>query len=210
MRLESGAPKASEGSLDGETRRYRARARGHPSTTEEGRGQGFRDGRCATSSTTGLRVRAGQVAGREYVEDLWRSAPTVALLCCDGGCCHRRRPRRDRRGGARTCAAAGSRCYRAVEDRYPEMLEALDWYLDSGQPETAYRLASALVPFWISTKRIDDGDAWFERAPGDDRRQRRIAGARAPRPWLSRLLGRSVRRGEAAVHGLPGVGGEGG
>ena len=33
-----------------------------------------------------------------------------------------------------------------------------------GQPETAYRLASALVPFWISSKRIDDGDAWFERA----------------------------------------------
>ena len=53
-----------------------------------------------------------------------------------------------------------------VEDRYPEMLEALDWYLDSGQPDTAYRLASALVPFWISTKRLDDGDAWFARALG--------------------------------------------
>ncbi len=46
------------------------------------------------------------------------------------------------------------------------MLEALDWYLDSGQPEPAYRLASALVPFWISTKRMDDGDAWFERTLG--------------------------------------------
>jgi tetratricopeptide (TPR) repeat protein len=53
-----------------------------------------------------------------------------------------------------------------VEDRYPEMLEALDWYLDSGRPGPAYRLASALVPFWISTKRMDDGDAWFERALG--------------------------------------------
>ena len=51
-----------------------------------------------------------------------------------------------------------------VEERYPEVLEALDWYLASGQPDMAYRLASALVPFWISTTRIDDGDAWFERA----------------------------------------------
>ena len=54
----------------------------------------------------------------------------------------------------------------AVEDRYPEMLEALDWYLDSGQPDAAYRLASALVPFWISSKRLDDGDAWYERGLG--------------------------------------------
>jgi tetratricopeptide (TPR) repeat protein len=51
-----------------------------------------------------------------------------------------------------------------VEDRYPEMVEALDWYLGSGRHEAAYRLASALVPFWIATKRIDDGGAWFERA----------------------------------------------
>ncbi|KQY44557.1 tetratricopeptide repeat protein [Cellulomonas sp. Root137] len=53
-----------------------------------------------------------------------------------------------------------------VEDRYPAMLEALDWHLAVGQPEAAFRLASALVPFWISTSRIDDGDAWFERALG--------------------------------------------
>lgn len=53
---------------------------------------------------------------------------------------------------------------RAVEDRYPEMLEALDWHLAAGRPEAAYRLASALVPFWIATTRIDDGDAWFDRA----------------------------------------------
>ena len=51
-----------------------------------------------------------------------------------------------------------------VEERYPEMLQALDWYLDGGQPEVAFRLASALVPFWIFSKRIDDGDQWFNRA----------------------------------------------
>ena len=51
-----------------------------------------------------------------------------------------------------------------IEARYPELLEALDWYLDAGQPDEAFRLATALVPFWMSTKRIDDGDRWFARA----------------------------------------------
>ena len=35
----------------------------------------------------------------------------------------------------------------AVEDRYPEMREALDGCLAAGQPDKAYELASALVPF---------------------------------------------------------------
>jgi len=51
-----------------------------------------------------------------------------------------------------------------TEARYPELLEALDWYFDAGQPDQAFRLATALVPFWMSTKRIDDGDRFFARA----------------------------------------------
>ena len=51
-----------------------------------------------------------------------------------------------------------------IEARYPELLEALDWYLDAGHPDEAFRLATALVPFWMSTKRINDGDRWFARA----------------------------------------------
>ena len=43
------------------------------------------------------------------------------------------------------------------------MLAALDWYLAAGRPDDAFRLATALVPFWMATKRIDDGDAWFAR-----------------------------------------------
>ncbi len=62
-----------------------------------------------------------------------------------------------------------------VEARYPEMLDGLDWCLANGQPEAAYRLASALVPFWVSTNRMDDGDAWFERALGT------VAGSEASR-----------------------------
>jgi len=51
-----------------------------------------------------------------------------------------------------------------VEERYPDLLDALDWCLAAGRPDQAFRLASALVPFWIATTRIDDGDAWFSRA----------------------------------------------
>jgi tetratricopeptide (TPR) repeat protein len=51
-----------------------------------------------------------------------------------------------------------------VEARYHDMLEALDWYLEATQPDNGFRLATALVPFWMSTKRIDDGDQWFARA----------------------------------------------
>jgi non-specific serine/threonine protein kinase len=59
---------------------------------------------------------------------------------------------------------------RMVEARYREVREALDWY---GRHDTAFRLATALVPFWIATKRIDEGDAWFAHALTDN------AGARA-------------------------------
>jgi tetratricopeptide (TPR) repeat protein len=52
----------------------------------------------------------------------------------------------------------------AFEERYSDMLEALDWYLAEGRPDPAFRLASSLVPFWITTKRIDEGDRWFARA----------------------------------------------
>jgi tetratricopeptide (TPR) repeat protein len=51
-----------------------------------------------------------------------------------------------------------------IEARYPGMLEALDWYLDAGQPDSAFRMATALVSFWMSTKRIDDGDGWYSKA----------------------------------------------
>jgi non-specific serine/threonine protein kinase len=51
-----------------------------------------------------------------------------------------------------------------IEERYGQVLEALDWYLVNGPADSGFRLATALVPFWMSTKRIDDGDAWFRRA----------------------------------------------
>jgi tetratricopeptide (TPR) repeat protein len=63
-----------------------------------------------------------------------------------------------------------------LEARYPELREAMDWNLEQGRLDQADRLAAALVPFWIATKRIDEGQAWFEGAipePGTDARRAR-------------------------------------
>jgi hypothetical protein len=54
-------------------------------------------------------------------------------------------------------------------------------------------LATALVPFWMSTKRIDDGDRWFAPRPSPSLRQRSPPGAGDIRPRLPRLLGGSLR-----------------
>ena len=51
-----------------------------------------------------------------------------------------------------------------VERVHPEMLEALRWYLDQGRLDEAYRFGSALVPFWMATKRLEEGARWFEDA----------------------------------------------
>jgi tetratricopeptide (TPR) repeat protein len=65
---------------------------------------------------------------------------------------------------------------RMLEARYPELREALDRL---GADGTAFRLAGALVPFWIATKRIEEGGAWFDRALGDPR----VTGLTLARAW---------------------------
>ena len=63
-----------------------------------------------------------------------------------------------------------------TERRYPDVRTAMDWNLEQGRIEQADRMATALVPFWIATKRIDEGEAWFARAiaaPGTDPRRAR-------------------------------------
>ena len=76
-------------------------------------------------------------------------------------------------------AAMRSRDDNAVERaerRYPEMRAALDWNLEQGRTDQADLLATALVPFWMATKRVDEGEAWFVRAipePGTDPRRAR-------------------------------------
>jgi tetratricopeptide (TPR) repeat protein len=51
-----------------------------------------------------------------------------------------------------------------LEGRYAAMREAMDWFLAHSQADEAYRFASALMPFWMATKRLDEGAAWFADA----------------------------------------------
>ena len=50
-----------------------------------------------------------------------------------------------------------------VEEQYPDVLTALQWHLERGEFEAGFRLANALVTFWMGTNRIPDGDDWFGR-----------------------------------------------
>ena len=60
-------------------------------------------------------------------------------------------------------ASADSETLAEVDTRYRALIEALEWLLETGRTDDALRLASTLVPFWMATKRIDDGDKWFVR-----------------------------------------------
>jgi hypothetical protein len=52
------------------------------------------------------------------------------------------------------------------ERHYGPMREALDVWLSSGRADEAFRLSAALVPFWMGTKRVDEGMAWLDAALG--------------------------------------------
>jgi non-specific serine/threonine protein kinase len=61
--------------------------------------------------------------------------------------------------------------FEQLEQRYGDLLSAAEWFIAQGRASEALRLASALVPFWMATKRLDEGSAWFDRAiamPGGD------------------------------------------
>ena len=51
-----------------------------------------------------------------------------------------------------------------LDEEYAGVPAALDWLLANGRPDDAFGFAAALVPFWMATKRVDDGQAWFDRA----------------------------------------------
>jgi predicted ATPase len=50
-----------------------------------------------------------------------------------------------------------------VEERYLDVLAALQWHLQRGDVAEGLRLANAMVAFWLGTNRIPDGDDWFGR-----------------------------------------------
>lgn len=86
-----------------------------------------------------------------------------------------------------------------IETRYPDMREAMAWFLAQGRTDEADRFASALVPFWMATKRIDDGHGRYERALGTSTTSPRRARAVYDHGYLVFWAGRYELAGQRFV-----------
>jgi tetratricopeptide (TPR) repeat protein len=53
-----------------------------------------------------------------------------------------------------------------LEKRYVDLASAMDWFAANLRTDESLQLASSLVPFWIATKRLDDGLLCLDRALG--------------------------------------------
>jgi tetratricopeptide (TPR) repeat protein len=53
---------------------------------------------------------------------------------------------------------------RRLEESYSELEASLRWLIDPQRHDDALQLCISLVDFWMSTGRIDEGRAWFDRA----------------------------------------------
>lgn len=53
-----------------------------------------------------------------------------------------------------------------LEERYGDLLSALEWFIADGRTDEAIRLATSLADFWISTGRLKEGSERFDRALG--------------------------------------------
>lgn len=49
------------------------------------------------------------------------------------------------------------------ERQYGDLQLALQWFIDRSHVDEAFRLATALTAFWLATKRLDEGLAWYNR-----------------------------------------------
>ncbi|MCI0330674.1 MAG: tetratricopeptide repeat protein [candidate division Zixibacteria bacterium] len=65
--------------------------------------------------------------------------------------------------------------FEQFDQKYGDLQSALQWYIDEERATESFRLASALVAFWMATKRMEEGCVWFDRAlalPGGEDVQR--------------------------------------
>ena len=102
-----------------------------------------------------------------------------------------------------------------LEQMYDDLQAALQWFLDHERTDECLRLAISLAPFWMATKRLDEGPAWCDRArasPGGEDSHRRhvlLPGgppglldgrrrARSDPPWSGRDLDGGSGRSPAA------------
>jgi tetratricopeptide (TPR) repeat protein len=51
-----------------------------------------------------------------------------------------------------------------LDRRYDDLVSAIRWFLAHGRADKSLRLVSALVPFWMATKRLDEGSKWLQLA----------------------------------------------
>jgi non-specific serine/threonine protein kinase len=58
----------------------------------------------------------------------------------------------------------GKAAFAELEQRYPDLLDALRWLLKHNRGDGALRLTSALAPFWTATQRLQEGVKWAELA----------------------------------------------
>jgi tetratricopeptide (TPR) repeat protein len=69
----------------------------------------------------------------------------------------------EERGPALQGREAGA-AYADIEARLPHILRAVDEFLEAKRTEEALRVVIALNPFWMASKRLDEGLQLFERA----------------------------------------------
>jgi len=50
-----------------------------------------------------------------------------------------------------------------LDQRYPALQVAMQWFIDQRRPNESLRFASSLVGFWMATKRLGEGSAWLEK-----------------------------------------------
>jgi tetratricopeptide (TPR) repeat protein len=53
--------------------------------------------------------------------------------------------------------------FEQLEQRYTDLLSAMQWFIDQKCTDDALRLGTSLAPFWMATKRLEEGSEWFDR-----------------------------------------------
>jgi len=93
-----------------------------------------------------------------------------------------------------------------LEEKYGDLLAAIQWFIGECRTDEGLRLANALYSFWITKQRFDEGSVWFDRilgSPGGDEARRGTAfiGAGFMAFWMgeddraSSLFGRALEIG---------------
>jgi tetratricopeptide (TPR) repeat protein len=53
-----------------------------------------------------------------------------------------------------------------LEERYDDLLASMQWFLEEGRTDEAIRVARSLAPFWMATRRLEEGCEWFDQVLG--------------------------------------------